>query len=151
MKCEKCNEKEANFFYTVTINGETTQYRLCADCARELGLDGALSFSPMASVFGGLFREPASIFDSLMSPSGFMLPVMTVTSPFFEGSPLSAAPPAAPPAEKSAENIPADAGAEIKAKRELTALKSQLESAVKAEDFEKAVELRDKIKSAENK
>lgn len=45
--------------------------------------------------------------------------------------------------------IPEDAGSEIRAKRELCALKSQLETAVKAEEFEKAAQLRDKIREME--
>ena len=49
------------------------------------------------------------------------------------------------------KNIPDDAGATFKAKRELVQLKQELQNAVKAEDYEKAIELRDKIRSMEQK
>ena len=49
----------------------------------------------------------------------------------------------------TAINIPEDAGEEIRAKRELHSLKNQLEDAIKAENFEKAAELRDKIRGLE--
>jgi hypothetical protein len=58
---------------------------------------------------------------------------------------------AAEAAETGSKNIPADAGAELKTKREIAALKAQLEKAVAAEDFEKAIELRDKIRGLEQK
>ncbi len=51
--------------------------------------------------------------------------------------------------QKAEANIPVDAGSEVKAKRELLLLKNQLQEAVKAEDFEKAIELRDKIRETE--
>jgi hypothetical protein len=47
--------------------------------------------------------------------------------------------------------IPGDAGEEIRSKRELSALKYRLESAVKAEDFESAAALRDRIREKEGK
>jgi hypothetical protein len=52
-------------------------------------------------------------------------------------------------ARETEAKIPEDAGAELKAKRELLSLKHQLKEAVKAEDFEKAIELRDKIREIE--
>jgi len=41
--------------------------------------------------------------------------------------------------------IPLDAGAEIKNRRELNVLRGEMEAAIKAENFEKAAELRDEI------
>jgi len=33
MKCERCNQNEATFFYEESVNGKTRALRLCADCA----------------------------------------------------------------------------------------------------------------------
>ena len=48
--------------------------------------------------------------------------------------------------EKPESNIPDDAGEEIRARREREALKAQLHDAVQAEDYEKAIILRDKLR-----
>lgn len=146
MKCEKCNEKEANFFYTATINGETTQRHLCADCAREEGFGSAFDWNP-GSMFDEFFREPFGMFGdffggrsllgSLMAPA-MTMPRLRIAQPQAEVQ-----------TEETASKIPADAGEEIKSKRELTALKHQLKAAVREENFERAIELRDKIKELE--
>lgn len=41
MKCEKCNERDATFFYEENINGQKRAYHLCAHCAGEAGLFGS--------------------------------------------------------------------------------------------------------------
>ena len=46
--------------------------------------------------------------------------------------------------------IPADAGAEVKARRERESLRQQLDEAVKAENFEKAIELRDQLRKLDD-
>lgn len=147
MKCEKCKEREANFFYTATINGETTQRRLCTECAREEGLDRAFDWRG-DSIFDGLFAEPFGMLEEFFghgSLLGAMMPTMTL--PRLR---LSRPETREQPAEESAgDKIPEDAGAEIRAKRELAALRSQMQEAVKAENFEKAIELRDKIREME--
>ena len=39
MKCGKCGQNEANYYYRETVNGVTREIRLCADCAKEEGLE----------------------------------------------------------------------------------------------------------------
>lgn len=165
MKCEKCNEREANFFYTATINGDTTQRHLCSECAAEEGLDKVFrqqrddvfsDFFGRRSLFDSFFADPFSLMDGFFprrSLFGSLLPTMTLPR-------LRVAPPeqakaeAAAPAEQAAQEetekaIPQDAGEEIRMLRELNALKHQLREAVYTEDFEKAIELRDKIRELE--
>lgn len=67
MKCEKCGKNEAAIYYKENINGQTHEAHLCADCAQEMHLGGALhetfaGFSGMQ----GLFGEP---FPSLLGGS----------------------------------------------------------------------------------
>jgi protein arginine kinase activator len=160
MKCEKCG-KEATFHYQSNINGEKTEYNLCSDCARAEGFGETIerAFAPS---FGGFFGRPGLLesFFGGENPFGFgfgrALAAPTLALPWIEVSVGDRQ-----PSTKSEEgegnntcgcgrcNIPEDAGEEIRAKRELVALKQQLQSAVAAEDFEKAIELRDQIKKLE--
>ena len=153
MKCEKCNEKEATFYYSSNINGEKTERHLCADCAREEGF-GSVMDRPMAG-FGGMFdslfedffaprRSLLSAFDMLDRP---MRRMMTAALPQIHI--VVGQPEAAQPVSETEQKIPEDAGEEVKARREIDALKHQLQEAVAAENFEKAIELRDQLKALE--
>lgn len=154
MKCEKCNEKEATFYYESNINGERTERHLCADCARAEGFGGALDYRPMAG-FGAMFD---SLFEDFFSPRrGLLSPfdmlgqpmrrMMTAALP--QINIVIGQPDAGQPASETEQKIPADAGEAVKARREIDALKHQLQAAVQAEDYEKAIELRDRLKALE--
>jgi protein arginine kinase activator len=156
MKCEKCGNNEANFYYRASINGKTTEYNLCTDCAQELGLFQPAGVGPRGFFGGepfGFVDEPFGFFSEFFGRQryfpgfgrSFMPPMMA--QPHFAAQMGEA--PAEAEAEKSEEKIPEDAGAELRAKRELNSLKQQLGEAVKTENFEKAIELRDKIKELE--
>lgn len=149
MKCEKCNEKEATFYYSSNINGEKTERHLCADCAREEGFGGALDYSPTV-MFDRAFR---SVFEDFFAPVGARLPSFGSFIDPFGGIMAPAIPrlrvrsaPAETQAGNSDSPIPDDAGEEIRARREREALKAQLHDAVQAEDYEKAIILRDKLR-----
>lgn len=148
MKCEKCNEREANVFYTATINGQTTQRHLCGECAREEGLDRVFrnEWAMANSMLGSFFGMHRTMNGGLMD--GFMSMPM-ITFPAFMAYPgqLQAAP--APVKEAAEEKIPDDAGDDIKAKRALVKLRHELDEAVRAENFEKAIEIRNQIKKLE--
>ena len=154
MKCEKCNEKEATFYYSSNINGEKTERHLCAECAREEGFGSALDYRPMTG-FGGMFD---SLFADVFSPrrgllSAFdmfdrpMRRMMTAALPQIRI--VVGQPQAQQPASETEQKIPEDAGEEVKARREVEALRHQLQEAVAAEDFEKAIQLRDQLKAME--
>jgi len=80
------------------------------------------SFLPAFDMFGGMGR-------SIMAPS---LPRLRIVLEE----------PSAPAQTKPAIEV----DEAVKSQREREALKAQLEEAVKAEDFEKAIELRDKLR-----
>lgn len=150
MKCEKCGNMEAGFHYKSIINGEVTEKHLCTECAHAEGFGDTLSWRPRG-IFdeffgaGGLLGEPSmrGMIPGFGYPpgymTGFMVPVLA--------SPRQVE---VTVGESSEEKIPAIAGDEYQAKRELYALKHQLRQAVYAEEFEKAAQLRDKIRSMEN-
>ncbi|MCC8048400.1 MAG: UvrB/UvrC motif-containing protein [Oscillospiraceae bacterium] len=148
MKCEKCNNNEANFYYSSNINGVKTERHLCADCAREEGFGSCLDYQPVSafnSMFGSMMSDFFTPMRSMASAfGGFGLPMGGIMAPTRLFPQIQVYVGGAP--EQSGSTIPADAGEDVKARRELEALKNQLSEAVKAEDFEKAIELRDKIK-----
>jgi len=124
MKCEKCNDREANFHFSSIINDEKTEMHLCDECAREAQFE---FFRPIEAQFE-LFRPMAAAF---AAPFGSFSPAPRSTIGRREVS------------------IPLDAGDDIRHRRELSALRHQLEEAVKGENFERAIELRNAIKQLE--
>ncbi|MBR1497767.1 MAG: UvrB/UvrC motif-containing protein [Oscillospiraceae bacterium] len=145
MKCEKCGN-EANFFYSSTVNGQHEEHCYCAKCAEEAGLENAFADDTMqvfGEMLGGLFGGmlmPArvlSAFDGFGGPIRDMLAVPDRTA--FPRRALS----------EAEAKIPGDAGAEVRARREAEALRRQLQEAVEGEDFEKAIELRDRLRAME--
>ena len=164
MKCEKCNEKEATFYYSSNINGEKTERHLCEDCAREEGFGEALDYRPASmfnDVFGDMFGGFGGFFDDFFAPrrslfsafDSFGSPLRAMMAPALPrirvviGEPQTEKEHA--PLSEAEQKIPDDAGEEVKARREIAALKQQLHEAVEAENFEKAIELRDKLKELE--
>ena len=168
MKCDKC-ENEAMLHYESTVNGEKTEYYLCEDCARAEGFGGMLDYRPR-SMFDSFMRDPFFSRPMSLMDSFFGSPFGALTDSFFGGR--LAAPTLTLPfvqvkvdgdccgekscgcettekAGKKADNIPEKADEGLRAKRELHALRHQLKEAVKAEEFEKAAELRDKIRELE--
>ena len=146
MKCEKCNQNEASVYYRTSINGETNEQHLCAECAGELGLDKAFSWQSrdlFEEAFGGFFgRDPLeSFFGGSLLP-GFarraMAPVLTMPRIQIHL-----------PQPKAEAAVETKADPAIERRREINALREQMNAAVKAEDFEKAIELRDKLKELE--
>ena len=154
MKCDKCGN-EASFFYSSNVNGRRTERHLCADCARAEGFGNALDYDPMGGMrnmfdsffedFGGFFGGGRSLlpsFDLFGSP---MRSMMTRSAPrvnLVVGSPEQTA-------QSAGGVIPEADAADIRARREKGALRHQLDEAVKAEDFERAAQLREQLRALE--
>lgn len=165
MKCERCNQNEAVLHYTTNINGEVSERHLCAECAQAEGFGDMLHSNLFG--FGDSLFDPGfgynqmgrslldNFFGGTMFPSfgrGLMAPSIAfprVQVTLDDRRHRTAAPGAAN--VSSDEKIPQDAGEEIRRKRELNALKQQLDQAIRAEEFEKCIELRQKIHELEQK
>ena len=158
MKCEKCG-KEANFYYSSTVNGQHEEHCFCAECAKEAGFENAFSFEPsVMNPFGGMFDgffesffAPARMlpsFDSFAGPFGRMMAQAAPRMSFFIGAPQQQQR-QAPPQSEAETKVPADAGEDVKARREREALKQQLQEAVEKEDYETAITLRDQLRRME--
>lgn len=55
MLCQHCKKNEATTHVKTMINGKYTEYRLCPECAHELGYDNM--FSDFNADFGGLLSS----------------------------------------------------------------------------------------------
>lgn len=169
MKCDKC-ENEAMLHYQSTVNGEKTEYHLCEDCARTEGFGEMLDFRPQSMLRGffddPFFSRPMSLIDSFFGGSpfgaltdgffgrGLMAPTMTLPRVCLrvDEKPAESKCSCCETTEKAAEktdNVSEKVNEELNAKRELRALKHQLHQAVRNEEYEKAAELRDKIREME--
>ena len=145
MKCEKCG-KEANFYYSSTVNGQHEEHCFCADCAKEAGFENAFSFETMQP-FGGMFD---GFFDSFFAPMRLLPSFDSFGTPFGRMMMTQAAPRTrtrtrTAPQSEAEIKVPDDAGEDVKKRREREALKQQLREAVEKEDFETAITLRDQI------
>ena len=158
MKCQNCGKNEANFHYSSNINGCVTETHLCAQCATMQGYDfdrlieGSLCDArSMAGSFFPIFGEQHG-YSPLTTPViGFGAPMTIRVRPRIG---------AGQPARE--RNCPDESGRECgkqtergqdgevdKEMQERRELRMQMHRAARNEDFERAAELRDKLKAME--
>lgn len=165
MLCQHCHKNEATTHIKTMINGDYAEYRLCPECAQELGY-GEM-FPDLTADFGGLL---GSFFSALPARSGatrckmcgstldsikksgkvgcamcydtFYSELMpTIRNVHGNTEHLGKNPVKLASAEDKAD--------EPKTADELDNLKTVLKKAIEDENFERAAELRDKIKERE--
>ena len=167
MKCQKCGENNANTHIKTIMNGELKDYDLCSECAKKMGYTNIFSdmedeFSSFLGSFfgnalpartqatrcefcGSTYSDIASsghvgcahcyeLFKDQLLPS--IRRIHGNTTHCGKNSKTSASAVKAKSEEETKE-------AKIKK------LKAKLDEAVKEQNFEKAAELRDKIKELE--
>lgn len=171
MLCERCKKNNASLFYKETVNGKTTSMALCRECAAELEKEGKLhiptqSFATLShssaidDLFSGLFTPKkntvntadekrctlcSSTFSDIVKSGkvgcakcyDVFRGELARTVQSIHGNVKHEGRAAGPEKEKN----------EKKAK--LSALRSELNEAIKAEAFERAAVLRDEIKTLE--
>ena len=167
MLCQHCQKNEATTHVKTMINGEYAEYRLCSECARELGYSGM--FPDFASDFGGMLSSffgaalPARSGATRCSGCGstmndikklgkvgcadcydlFLSELMpTIRSIHGNTEHIGKR-----PVIEYTENHEDKAGS--KPADDLDSLKAQLRKAIEDEDFERAAELRDSIRKQE--
>jgi len=153
MKCQKCGSNEVNFHYSTNVNGCVTETHLCSNCAAECGYDINKFFNreqsfDIGSLLSGIFPVREG-FNGFMPPA---IPVIRSTA-FI---PIAVQSNNAVRGATDMCNCGCETGTvrrpntevdeEMKQRRELNA---QMRAAVEKEEFEKAAELRDKIKALE--
>lgn len=174
MLCNKCKKREATTHVKSVVNGEYEEYMLCSECAKELGYNnmwGDFS-SDFSSILGSFFsnalpersvttRCPVckSTFHDIQTSSKvgcakcyevFYADLMPSIRRIHSNTTHSGKRP--PKIAKLNSTVREEAVGEsvgALAENEIENLKSQLEEAVKEQNFELAAELRDKIKEME--
>ena len=156
MKCENCGKNEVTFVYQSNVNGQVEEKHLCAQCAEKLGYAqrAAAQRQRMMRGFnsffgGGVLEDFFSPMPSLLDRRGWLL-----EDPFDDffadmpalGAPAEAQPEARKPQETLLEQEEQN---QISRTRQLNALRMEMQKAVGEENFERAAELRDQIRSME--
>lgn len=169
MLCQHCQKNEATTHIKTNINGEYAEYRLCSECAAELGYGGM--FPDFTADFGGMLGSFLSA--ALPARSGatrckscgstmndikksgkvgcascyelFFNELMpTIRSIHGNTEHIGKHPVIEYTENREEEKKPAD---DKKAK--LEALRAELKKAIEDENFERAAQLRDKIREQE--
>ena len=162
--CDICKENVATVHYTEIVNNKLKKMDLCEECARQKNIGINVQFS-VADILKGLTESHIA----KKEESGRKCPVCGLTfSKFRKTGKLGCGQcykvfsdellPIISDIHKNAQHVGAKPSktrvrktASAKLKRELDDLNSQLENAIKNEEYEEAAVLRDKIKSLQVK
>ncbi|MBE6604356.1 MAG: hypothetical protein E7639_01450 [Ruminococcaceae bacterium] len=171
MKCEKCNQNEATFFYQEQINGHATKVALCQQCAAKAGLLSGQS-DPFSILLGGFpslsYRtaRPKSTAPAATCPScGATLTELmhegrvgcaacyrtfkAQLAPSIRAMHGNATHTGRTPAKRA--DVPTQAATNEALCTKEEALRDALKQAIAREDFEKAAALRDEIRALQAK
>ncbi|MGN0171969.1 MAG: UvrB/UvrC motif-containing protein [Acutalibacteraceae bacterium] len=160
MMCQHCGKHPATTHLKRTVNGQTTELYVCAECAAKQGMDlfGGFGWN-MGNLFGGFFNEP------FLRESGETVRCESCGRSFREiaesgqvGCPdcyttfydrLQPSIQRIHGKTVHAGKIACGASDAGRAQRELEQLKEELNKAVALQEYEKCAQLRDRIKELE--
>lgn len=169
MLCENCKKNIANTYFKQTVNGKTSEVFLCSECASKLGVNQSVA-SNMDFGFGDLINEFFSPYYQTKAMPGktkredrTVCSVCSMTEEeFFRSGKAgcencySAFKNRLTPLlnkihgnKKHGGKKPVSLGDSKEKAPDVESLRKELAEAVKNEDFEKAVILRDRIKELE--
>ncbi len=168
MQCDECKQKPATVHLTEMYNGQKSEMHLCPSCAAK---KGALMFDPsqfnIPNLLGGFLGG-----NQALQGAGLANPTTQATCQncgvrFMDirntgklGCPncyqafedeLESALKRIHGNSQHTGKIPLRSGEKTRIKRQVEDLKEQLQSAILAEDYEKAAEIRDALKEIEKK
>ncbi len=153
MKCENCGKNEVTFIYQSNVNGHVTEKHLCADCAEKLGYTQQIAAHSqrMMQSFNNFWG--GSLLDDFFTPLPSLLGRMDrlLDNPlddFFTDMPALGAPAEQPQSQKPKDTLlEKEEQDRLSKQRQLNALRLEMQRAVSEENFERAAELRDQIRS----
>ena len=159
MLCQSCEKRQASTHIKTILNGELREFDLCPECAAKLGY---------GSFFNNFGFDIDKLFGSFMDSNEGRKKTKRCNfcgSSFDEIAKTGKVGCAHCYEEFYDELLPSirrihgrtnhtgklarSAGTEVKVKNEIAKCKAELEQAIKTQEFEKAAELRDKIKELE--
>jgi len=158
MSCQNCGKSEVNFHYSTNINGRVTETHLCAECAQKEGYDLDRMFDESLDSMHNSFGSFFPIFGGQPGYSPVAIPVLGFGAPMtLRLQPRIEAIPFADSQEcrdegscscgkHSDSDAYNDVDMDMKMRREL---RMQMNKAAQNEEYEKAAEIRDKLKEME--
>ena len=154
MKCQKCGNNEVNFHYSSNVNGSVTEAHLCSGCAMESGYDISKMFD---LDFGNIFDNMLPIRNAISGFIPMAIPMINANSMFpftmmprrgmIEQGQRSSDCECSACGQSVLRNPNVEVDEIMSQRRQLNA---QMQEAVAKEEFEKAAELRDKIRALES-
>ncbi|MDD4801333.1 MAG: UvrB/UvrC motif-containing protein [Syntrophomonas sp.] len=167
MYCEECKKRSATVHLTQVFNGQKTESHLCEECASQKSgfmFDPANKFS-IPNLLGGMFGSsysvqgmPALALQSICPNCGMRY--MDIRQAGKLGcsecykvfnQELEAPLRRIHGNSQHLGKIPLRGGEKVIIRRQIEKLKNQLQEAVRAEEYEKAAEIRDSVKEMESK
>ena len=159
MRCQKCGTDKVSFHYSSSVNGCVSETHLCSQCAAESGYDIEQLFNTGSLFNPGHLREMGNLFNGMFpmlgDVSGFVpmaIPVVKANKYYpFTLQPHTGMIDQGDTCDcgcgvNTTKETKFEVDEDMKLRRELNA---QMRAAVEKEEFEKAAELRDKIKELE--
>ena len=157
--CERCGQRPAALQVTEVKDGERREHHLCEPCARQAG--ALLPTLSLAHILGGLVPLESPEDGGADAIGGPACPECGWTGAQIQHTGQMGCPhcyqvfgrwvdPVVRRIHGSNEHcgkIPSRAGHAVRRQRELSLLRSQLREAVEQEEFERAAELRDRIRA----
>lgn len=159
MLCQSCEKRQATTHIKTILNGELKEFNLCPECAQKMGY---------GSFFGGFGFDFDKLFGSFMDSvsTGQSTKRCQCCGSSFEDIAKTGKIGCAncykvfydellPSIQRihgrtcHTGKLARSAGTEVKIKNEISQCKYDLEQAIKAQEFEKAAELRDRIRELE--
>lgn len=161
MVCEKCKKQQATVHVTEVVNEQKSEAHLCEQCARNAGVGVKFTFS-VSDILGNLIETPKPARGE-RAPAPQRCPECGLTYTEFKSKARFGCAndyevfkagllPLLEKIHGSTDHVgkvPKTAGAVVKMESELSRLKRELDSAIKAEHFERAAELRDRVRRLE--
>ncbi len=175
MNCEECGKRPATLHLTKIVNGEKTEYHICEACAKEKGdfmsdfnnfsihniLAGLLNFDPMTknnSASSGVNQGTTQAKPQRCETCGLTYAQFSKSGRFGCSDCYQAFGNRLDPLFRRIHGntthygkVPERTGGQIKIRKELDQLKASLQQFVASEEFEKAAEIRDRIRDLEQK
>ena len=165
MLCERCQDKPATVLITKIVNGDKNETRLCEDCAQEENVALALQLEPkmmLHNIFADFFNSPHLGIGHRKMPAhirakceqcGFTDNDFAKTGKlgcdkcydYFQ-SKIEPLLKRIHGTDRHTGKVPMRTGETLTAKRKIEGLKAELQQAIQSEEYERAAELRDRVK-----
>lgn len=159
MLCQSCEKKQATTHIKTIVNGELKEYRLCSDCAKKYGYgsffgDGGFDLDKLFGSFMDTFTESKAQKRCQLCGSSFEDIARTgkvgcaeCYDTFYDE--LLPSVRRIHGRTSHTGKLAHSAGTGVRIRNEIARCRTELEQAVKAQEFEKAAELRDRIRELE--